>query len=142
MNFTRLRFVSERADESEKMLAVTIPEKAGSFRQLYSIIWPRNVTEFSYRYENEQEAHVLISFRPILTIEDDFECVVETLNQNKFECIDLSDNSLAKNHVRHMGGGRSIVPNERLIRFDFPEVRLSSRETCHYVSHFTNILMF
>jgi threonine dehydratase len=68
MDFDRLRFVSERADSSERTLAVTIPESPGSFRALYSLIWPRNVTEFSYRYEMDAAAHIYISFQPVMNI--------------------------------------------------------------------------
>lgn len=121
MDFDRLRFVSERADESERTLAVTIPEKPGSFRHLYSLIWPRNVTEFSYRFESEAEAHILISFQPVMNIENDFEGVMAQLRENEFKCLDVSHNELAKGHVRHLAGGRSVVPHERLFRFDFPE---------------------
>jgi threonine dehydratase len=121
MDFDRLRFVSERADASERMLAVTIPEVPGAFRKLYSLIWPRNVTEFSYRYECASSANVLISFRPVLNSENDFEGVLRTLKENDLKCYDLSHNELAKDHVRHLAGGRSAVPNERLFRFDFPE---------------------
>jgi threonine dehydratase len=120
-DFDRLRFVSERADGSERTLAVTIPETAGSFRSLYSLIWPRNVTEFSYRFESEGEAHIFISFQPVMNIENDFDAVVANLQENGFESIDLSRNELAKVHVRHMAGGRSPVPHERLFRFEFPE---------------------
>lgn len=121
MDFDRLRFVSERADESEKTLAVTIPETPGSFRNLYSMIWPRNVTEFSYRYESEGNADILISFQPVATIENDFEGVMSKLREHNFPCTDLTHNELAKVHIRHMSGGRSVVPHERLFRFDFPE---------------------
>lgn len=121
MDFDRLRFVSERADGSEKTLAVTIPETPGSFRALYSLIWPRNVTEFSYRFESDGDAHVLISFQPVMNIENDFEGVLSGLQENGFSCLDVSHNELAKGHVRHLAGGRSNVPHERLFRFDFPE---------------------
>jgi len=121
MDFDRLRFVSERADDSEKTLAVTIPETPGSFRSLYSLIWPRNVTEFSYRFENEANAQILISFQPVLKIENDFEGVLKKLEENDFNCLDLTQNELAKVHVRHLAGGRCIVPHERLFRFEFPE---------------------
>jgi threonine dehydratase len=121
MDFDRLRFVSERADSSEKTLAVTIPESPGSFRALYSLIWPRNVTEFSYRYESDGDAHVLISFQPVMSIENDFDGVVSSLQDNGFSTLDVSRNELAKGHVRHMAGGRSNVPHERLFRFEFPE---------------------
>lgn len=121
MDFDRLRFVSERADLSERTLAVTIPEQPGSFRALYNLIWPRNVTEFSYRYENESEAHIYISFQPVLNIQHDFENIRNQLTEHGFVNMDLSHNELGKTHVKHLAGGRSTVPNERLIRFEFPE---------------------
>jgi threonine dehydratase len=121
MDFDRLRFVAERADASERTLAVTIPERPGSFRALYSLVWPRNVTEFSYRFEAEGQAHVFISFQPVSNVEHDFEHTLASLREAGFACIDLSDNELAKVHVRHLAGGRSAVPDERLFRFDFPE---------------------
>ena len=121
MDFDRLRFVSERADGSERTLAVTIPEQPGSFRTLYKLIWPRNVTEFSYRYESAGAAHIYISFQPVMNIKNDFDGVMNSLNENGFICLDLSGNELAKTHVRHLAGGRSEVPNERLFRFEFPE---------------------
>jgi len=121
MDFDRLRFVSERADGSEKTLAVTIPEEPGTFRSLYSLIWPRNVTEFSYRYEAKGEAHIYISFQPVMNIEHDFESVMNSLQEKGFKVMDLTHNELAKAHVRHMAGGRSPVQDERLFRFEFPE---------------------
>ena len=121
MDFDRLRFVSERADSSERTLAVTIPEKPGTFRQLYSLIWPRNVTEFSYRYDGEDSAHIYISFQPVVNIERDFEGVVHSLEEHGFSCLDISHNELAKVHVRHLAGGRADVDHERLFRFEFPE---------------------
>jgi threonine dehydratase len=121
MDFDRLRFVAERADESERTLAVTIPETPGSFRTLYSMIWPRNVTEFSYRFESVGKADILISFQPVPNMENDFDSVITKLRANQFNCVDLTHNELAKVHIRHLAGGRSDVPHERLFRFDFPE---------------------
>jgi threonine dehydratase len=121
MDFDRLRFVAERADGSERTLSVTIPETPGSFRALYGLIWPRNVTEFSYRYESDGHARILISFQPVPTILHDFDSVIMSLQSAGFQCLDLSHNELAKTHVRHMAGGRSSVENERLFRFEFPE---------------------
>jgi len=121
MDFDRLRFVSERADGSERTLACTIPESPGTFRALYSLIWPRNVTEFSYRFEREGDAHILISFQPVMSIENDFDGVMHSLKENGFSCFDLTHNELAKVHGRHLAGGRSSCENERLFRFEFPE---------------------
>ena len=126
MDFNRLRVVSERADDSERSLEITIPETPGAFRAMYSKIWPRNVTELTYRYNTDQEANVFVSFQPLAHVENDFERVMEDFRQDDFECTDLCDNELAKTHIRHLAGGRSSAPHERLFRFDFPEVCLSS----------------
>ena len=121
MDFNRLRVVSERADDSERTVQITIPETPGSFRHMYSKIWPRNVTEFSYRYESGQEANVFLSFQPLPKVEGDYEQVIEALESENFPCYDLSHNELAKTHIRHLAGGRSGAPHERLFRFHFPE---------------------
>mmetsp|Transcript_24806 Transcript_24806/g.58205 ORF Transcript_24806/g.58205 Transcript_24806/m.58205 type:complete len:603 (-) Transcript_24806:66-1874(-) len=121
MDFDRLRFVSERADGSEKTLIVDIPEIPGSFRALYSLIWPRNVTEFSYRFNDHGNAHVLISFQPVANINNDFESIMRTISGNGFTCTDVSHDELTKVHIRNMAGGRANVPDERIFRFDFPE---------------------
>lgn len=121
MDFNRLRVVSERADDSERTVQITIPEKPGSFRLMYSKIWPRNVTEFSYRYESGQEANVFLSFQPLPNVEGDYEQVIESLESENFPCNDLSHNELAKTHIRHLAGGRSGATHERLFRFHFPE---------------------
>ncbi|VEU37691.1 unnamed protein product [Pseudo-nitzschia multistriata] len=96
MDFDRLRFVSERADGSERTLVVDIPETPGSFRLLYSLIWPRNVTEFSYRYDDQGDAHVLISFQPVVNIDNDFEGIISTIEDNGFTCADVTDSELTK----------------------------------------------
>lgn len=124
MDFNRLRVVSERADDSERSLMVTIPETPGAFRAMYGKIWPRNVTEFTYRYNTEREATVLVSFQPLIQVENDFTKVIDDFESSGFPCVDLSQNELAKTHIRHLAGGRSTAPHERLFRFHFPEVRL------------------
>eukprot|EP00536_Pseudo-nitzschia_multiseries_P009856 jgi/Psemu1/201919/e_gw1.287.42.1 len=121
MDFDRLRFVSERADGSERTLVVDIPETPGSFRLLYSLIWPRNVTAFSYRYDDQGDAHILISFQPVANIENDFEGIISNIEENGFSCTDVTHSELTKVHIRNIAGGRSNVPDERLFRFDFPE---------------------
>ena len=121
MDFNRLRVVSERADDSERSIEITIPETPGAFRQMYSKIWPRNVTELTYRYNTEHEANVFVSFQPLVHVENDFEQVMEDFRSDDFECTDLSDNELAKTHIRHLAGGRSNASHERLFRFHFPE---------------------
>lgn len=123
MNFDRLRFVAERAEvgeEREALFAVTIPEQRGSFKRLCEAIGQRNVTEFSYRISDEQEAHVLVG----LTIDNrgDVPKISQALAVEGFETLDLVGDELAKEHLRYMVGGRSrLNGNERLYRFEFPE---------------------
>ena len=122
VNFERLRFVAERAEVGERreaILAVTIPERPGSFRSFCRLLGPRNVTEFNYRYADPKEAHVFVSLR--VSGRDEIEAVVRTLGQAGLRALDLTDNEIAKLHVRHLAGGRAGLPNERIFRFEFPE---------------------
>jgi threonine dehydratase len=123
MNFDRLRFVAERAEVGEKreaVFAVTIPEARGSFKRLCATVGERNVTEFNYRIADNAVAHVFVGVqlaRPgdALAVRKDFE-------KAGFAALDLTENELAKLHLRHMVGGRSaLAAHERLYRFEFPE---------------------
>jgi threonine dehydratase len=123
MNFDRLRFVAERAELGEKreaILAVTIPERPGSFRKFCSLLGARNVTEFNYRYADPDKAHVFVGIQ----VRDRHEtrALVNRLRRNGLATRDFSDNEMAKLHVRHLVGGRAPgVKNELLYRFEFPE---------------------
>jgi len=121
MDFDRLRFVSERADTSESLIAIWIPEKPGSFLRLYECIYPRNVTEFSYRISGDP-ASIFLSFQASCT--EDRKDVLERLTQSGFRPLDLSSSDLAKTHGRHLVGGRapaSLTMDEALFQFEFPE---------------------
>lgn len=122
MDFNRLRIVAERADDSERSLMITIPETPGAFRAMYSKIWPRNVTALTYRYKTEHEANVFVSFQPLVHVERDYEKVMGDFTDAGFPCTDLTHDELAITHVKHLAGGRSNAPYERLFRFHFPEV--------------------
>ena len=128
MNFDRLRFVAERAEvgeEREALLAVTIPEARGSFRRFCEVIGelpggPRNVTEFNYRISDAARAHVFVG----LTAhgKGESEKLVRNFSRHGFEALDLTHDELAKEHLRHLVGGRSaLARDERLLRFVFPE---------------------
>jgi len=123
MNFDRLRFVAERAEvgeQREAVLAVTIPEKPGSFRKFCSLIGKRAVTEFNYRYSDAKEAHVFAGVQ----VADRAESLrlVESLKKHGLPTLDLTDDEMAKLHVRHMVGGRAPgLCDELLYRFEFPE---------------------
>jgi threonine dehydratase len=123
MNFDRLRHVAERAELGERreaILAVTIPERPGSFREFCAVIGPRNVTEFNYRYADPENAHVFVG----LEVHDERETgeVLGRLRKHGLPALDFTGNEMAKLHVRHLVGGRAPqARDERLYRFEFPE---------------------
>jgi threonine dehydratase len=123
VNFDRLRFIAEEAELGEKreaILAVTIPERPGSFREFCSMIGTRNITEFNYRYADPREAHVFVGVQ----VRDRKETrrLVRRLRRRGLKTLDFSDNELAKLHIRHTVGGHAPgVDNEILYRFEFPE---------------------
>ena len=123
MNFDRLRFVAERAElgeSREALFAVTIPEVPGSFRQFCAALGKRVITEFNYRLNDRQRADVFVGVS-VTSREDAMQVKADLLRQG-YETTDLSDNELAKLHVRYMVGGHTRdVKRERLCRFEFPE---------------------
>ncbi len=123
MNFDRLRFVSERAElgeSREALFAVTIPERPGAFRQFCAAIGRRVITEFNYRLNDRSRADVFVGLS--VQSRDDANQVKSTLVEQGYETADLTDNELAKLHVRYMVGGHARgVKRERLCRFEFPE---------------------
>ncbi|KAG5726939.1 hypothetical protein E4T56_gene15169, partial [Termitomyces sp. T112] len=126
MNFDRLRFVAERAELGEgreALLSVDIPERPGSFIALHTIIHPRAVTEFIYRYNvTGDRAHVMLSFRvDPKSRKEEVKEILAALEMNDMKGYDISDDELAKSHARYMVGGCQVVSDERIFRFEFPE---------------------
>lgn len=123
MNFDRLRHVSERtefAERREGILAVKIPEKAGSFKQFCQAIGGLNITEFNYRYADAAEAVIYVGVE--IRNANQLDQLVESLRGKGYETHDLTDNEMAKLHLRHMVGGRGQnVEDEVIYRFRFPE---------------------
>jgi threonine dehydratase len=123
MNFDRLRFVAERAElgeQREALFAVTIPEERGSFRRFCELIGPHAVTEFNYRISDPQLAHVFVGIA--IRTRDEAARIARGFERHGFPTVDLTGDDLAKEHVRHMVGGRSeLARDERLFRFVFPE---------------------
>jgi len=110
MNFNRLRFVAERAEigeEREALFSVVIPERPGSFQDLYSVIHPRNVTEFSYRYSSAERAVVFVALE--VKSRDDVAQLTAGFIEKGLEALDLTANEMAKSHARYLVGGRSNV---------------------------------
>jgi len=124
VNFDRLRHIAERAavgEQQEMLLAAEIPEEPGSFRRFCETIGRRGITEFNYRYSDNQNAHVFAGVQLSRGMQERLE-LLQKLSDAGYPVIDLSDNEMAKLHVRHMVGGRSPhIANERLFRFEFPE---------------------
>jgi len=124
VNFDRLRHVAERAEIGEKreaLLAVTIPEKPGSFKAFCQAIGKRSITEFNYRYHDNAEAHIFVGVQTHPEL-DPRDALVQMLEKQGFPVLDLTDNELAKLHIRHMVGGHcEQVTDEVVYRFEFPE---------------------
>ena len=123
MNFSRLRFVAERADVGEfreAVFAVTIPEERGSFKRFCELLGKRNVTEYKYRIADQSEAHLFVGISTVKA--QDSTTIAKHFNQAGFATIDLTHDELAKSHLRHMVGGHSpLAKDELLYRFEFPE---------------------
>jgi len=124
MNFDRLRHIAERAEigeHREALLAVTIPEVPGSYRRFVQLLGKRSITEFNYRYSDPSEAHIFVGVQ-LLEGEDEKQQIIGMLREHGYPVLDMSDNEMAKLHVRYMVGGRtSGLENELVFRFQFPE---------------------
>ena len=124
VNFDRLRHIAQRAqlgEQREMLLAVTIPERPGSLTRFCELIGDRSITEFNYRYADDAEAHIFVGVE-ISDAGADKLRLVDALTRDGYPVLDLSDNEMAKLHVRHMVGGHAPGElDEVLYRFDFPE---------------------
>ena len=124
VDFDRLRHIAERAavgEQREMLLGVEIPEEPGSFRKFCEAIGRRGITEFNYRYSDSKKAHIFVGVE-LRHGADEHAELIENLTRLGFPLADLSDNEMAKLHVRHMvGGSAAKIENERIFRFEFPE---------------------
>ena len=124
MNFDRLRHIAERSDlggQREALMAVEIPEQPGSFLRFCEVLGPRSVTEFNYRYESSERAQIFVGVA-LSQGREEKEAVLRSVAAAGFAVIDMTDNEMAKLHVRFMVGGHARgIANELLYRFEFPE---------------------
>lgn len=124
INFDRLRHVAERAELGERreaLFAVTIPEKPGSFLRFCQLLGNRSITEFNYRYSDNSAAHIFVGI-DTAGGDKDKQVLIQKLEQNSYSVVDLSDNEMAKLHIRYMVGGHAdSLQDEILYRFEFPE---------------------
>ncbi len=123
VNFDRLRYVAERAEVGERreaLLAVTIPERPGSLKRFCRILGGHSITEFNYRYNDPQAAHIYVGVQ--VREGEKISHLLARLRRNGYPVLDMTDNEMAKLHIRHLVGGRAPnAENEILYRFEFPE---------------------
>ena len=127
LNFDRLSHIVERVQLGEKkevLLSVCIPEERGSFRKFCKDLGKKMITEFNYRIDNEGEANIFVACRVSEGPKEKTGFIKELKNKG-YSPKDLSDNEMAKLHVKHMVGGRApkdiISYGEQIFRVEFPE---------------------
>jgi threonine dehydratase len=144
MNFDRLRFVAERAEvgeHREAVLAVTVPEKPGAFKTFCRLLGDRNITEFNYRYSDPKEAHIFVGVA-VANPNESAKLVTDLIAQG-LPALDLSDNEVAKLHLRHLVGGRAPqAEHEVVYRFEFPEKPGALMKFLDSMGHDWNISLF
>lgn len=145
INFDRLRHVAERSDlgeHREALFAVTIPEEIGSFRKFCELVGLRGMTEFNYRYADEKQAHIFVGIQLHNGLDEKNE-LLTSLRDKNYNVEDMTDNEMAKLHIRYMVGGRGNgVANERLFRFEFPERPGALLRFLNYMGERWNISLF
>ena len=145
VNFDRLRHVAERAEIGEKrevLLSVTIPEVAGSFRVFCRALGKTLITEFNYRYADKKLAQVFVGLK-VNNADKDAQAIIQKLQQQGYQVKDMSDNEMAKLHVRYMVGGRGNgLENEHVFRFQFPERPSALQDFLDHMGQNWNISLF
>ena len=123
IDFDRLRYISERTEIGEKreaILAISLDEKPGSFKNFCKALGRRTISEFNYRYSDANQAQIFVGVK--ISSETDRVQLVNELSERGYPVSDLTDSDIAKSHIRHMVGGRSPqVGEEQVFRFEFPE---------------------
>jgi threonine dehydratase len=144
MNFDRLRFIAERAEIGEKreaVIAVTIPEKPGAFKAFCRLLGNRSITEFNYRYSDASAAHIFVGIA--IHNREEATRLVNMLEQQGLPAVDLTDNEVAKLHLRHLVGGHAPqAEHEVVYRFEFPERPGALMNFLDTMGHDWNISLF
>ena len=132
MNFTRLRYIAERSIKNEVLIAVKIPETPGSLKEFCTLLESPNITEFNYRYSDITNAYIFVGIHT-----NNKQHIINKLTDHKYVTIDLTNNELAKTHIRYQVGGKTNSSmNELLYQFDFPEKQES---LLHFLTQLSNI---
>ncbi len=145
-NFDRLRYISERTEFGEKreaIFSVKIPERPGSFKKFCAVLGKRNITEFNYRYADSTEARIFVGVQIAAQGRDRQDLVID-LEKKGYPVVDLTDNEMAKLHIRHMVGGHAPaeIKHELLYRFEFPERPGALLKFLSHIGQQWNISMF
>ena len=144
-NFERLRYVAERTATGEKremLLAVTLPEEPGAMLKFCSLLGKRSVTEFNYRYFADHDAHIFVGIQ-VQNYAEEGKGFIEKLKDRGFPAVDMTENELAKEHVRYMVGGHPPqLPDEVLYSFEFPERPGALLKFLTSMNHSWNITLF
>jgi threonine dehydratase len=145
INFHTLRYVSERCElgeQKEAVFAVKIPERAGAFKQFCELLGGRIITEFNYRYATDREAHIFVGIK-LRGGSHEFIELSDRLSTHGYQCFDLSQNEMAKLHVRYMVGGRpASLQNEHIFSFEFPEYPGALMKFLNTLGETWNITLF
>lgn len=129
MNFDRLRYIAERTEIGEKkeaIFAVNLPEKTGAFLNFCRSLHGRNITEFNYRARSQhspdsnEPAAIFVGIE-LKEGEEERQTIVTQLSQNNYQAADLTDDEVAKTHIRYLIGGHAGIEDEHLFRVTFPE---------------------
>ncbi|NOX27200.1 MAG: threonine ammonia-lyase, biosynthetic [Gammaproteobacteria bacterium] len=144
MNFDRLRYIAERAElgeQREAVFGVTIPEKPGSFHQFCHALGDRSITEFNYRFSDSSQAQVFVGVQ-LSKGKTEKQALFQQLQNEGYEFTDMSDNEMAKLHIRYMIGGHTKSANEHLYRFEFPERPGALSQFLSTIGNVWNISLF
>lgn len=144
MNFDRLRHISERAEigeQREAVMAVTIPEKPGSFKKFCNLLGAKSITEFNYRYSDSKLAYVFVGVS--IRNQEEKQALIEKLRHSGLATEDLSNNEMAKLHIRHLVGGHAReIKDEIIYRFEFPDRPGALMNFLNKMSQHWNISLF
>lgn len=144
-NFERLRYVAERTAVGEKremLLAVTLPEEPGALLRFCSLLGKRSITEFNYRYFSDSQAHIFVGVQ-VQNYAEEGKGFINKLKDHGFPAVDMTENELAKEHIRYMVGGRPPqLLDEVLYRFEFPERPGALLKFLTSMKHTWNITLF
>jgi len=145
LNFDKLRYVAERTELGEKkeaVLAVTIPEQQGAFIEFCRVLGGRAITEFNYRFHNTDSAQIFVGVK-LADVSSELPSLMLQLSDAGYAVENLTDNEVAKLHVRHMVGGKPAnTLNERLYSFEFPEYPGALAKFLHTLGQNWNITLF